>query len=427
MPCMSKEVENRTKRFKEQRWIIDNIVKTVGLEWDQGRIGYSMTPCGIGAMPDFQRVQARCRKFNDIAREFGAAALHRQRRAEEYERQGYTVSARESFFIASVLYGQAQWPIFENTRQNIEYEQRKNYCYAQYAKYADHIVRQAEIPFEGKSLPGWLHLPLNYKQGTKVPCVLAIGGMDSAKEILVSMYGDQFLTRGIAVFALDGPGQASCTIREIRVTATNFMEAGRATLDWIKEQPEIDINQIALKGESMGSIWATQIATVAPEVKCCVVAYLRQEKGENTAFNMESPTFKLRFMYMSGYTNEEEFDEFSQSINADGLGAKIKCPYLAVGGEDDDFASIEPTFDLMNEIQTPKELLLYRGERHTLHSNNASSLGPNEQDYMADWIADRFQDKPLESNLAVVTSRGQIVREPWGEHQSYDFGLPDLD
>ncbi len=81
MPSMSKEVENRTKRFKEQRWIIDNIVKMVGLEWDQGRIGYSMTPCGIGAMPDFQRVQARCRKFNDIAREFGAAALHRQRRA----------------------------------------------------------------------------------------------------------------------------------------------------------------------------------------------------------------------------------------------------------------------------------------------------------------------------------------------------------
>ena len=29
-------VENRTKRWREQRWLLDSIIKTVGPEWDQG-------------------------------------------------------------------------------------------------------------------------------------------------------------------------------------------------------------------------------------------------------------------------------------------------------------------------------------------------------------------------------------------------------
>lgn len=426
MPSMSNKVENQVKRFSEQRWILDNIIRTVGVAWNQGDMDFALFPCGIGALGDFLRVEENVKKYNDIAREYAAAATFRQQRAEELDKQGYTVAARESYYIASILYGQAQWPIAEHTRQNYEYEKRKNHCYAKYAEYADHIVRQVEIPYEDNSLPGWLHLPPNYKPGDKVPCVITVGGMDSTKEICVALHGDQYLDRGIAVFLFDGPGQYSSALRKIFVTETSFYKAGEAIFAWLQQQEELDLDRLAVRGVSMGSIWGTQVASVIPSLKACTVAYPSYEKGEGTAFNMYSPSFKLRFMFMSGYSNEAEFDKFIQGINSEGLAAKVKCPYLVVGGEDDDFASIESVFEFLNEVKAPKEFLLYKGEGHTLHSRPSSYFGPLEWAYIADWIVDRFNGKPIKSTLSVVDSHGRVHREPWGEHRVYDYGLPDV-
>jgi len=426
MPSMSSKVENRVKRFREQRWILDNVIQAVGVTWDQGDMDFALFPCGISALGDFLRVEKNIKKYNDIAREYGAAAAARQNRAEELEKLEHTVAARESYYIASILYGQAQWPIAEHTRQNYEYETRKNHCYAKYAEYADHVVRQAEIPYQGNSLPGWLHLPPTYKPGDRVPCVITVGGMDSTKEICVALHGDQFLSRGIAVFLFDGPGQYSSALRKIFITEAGFYEAGKAIWDWLLQQEELNHDLIAVRGVSMGSIWGTQVASVIPSIKACSVAYPSYEKGENTAFNMYSPSFKLRFMFMSGYTEEADFDKFIQGINSEGLGVKVNFPYLVVGGEDDDFASIESTFDVLNEVTAPKEFLLYKGEGHTLHSRPSSYLGPNEWAYIADWTVDRFKGKPMESTFSVVDSHGRVHREPWGENRHYDYGLPEV-
>jgi len=426
MPSMSKGVENRVKRFREQRWILDSVIQTCGVTWDQGDIDFSLFPCGITALGDFLRVERSVKKYNDIAREYSNAAKFRQARGEDMERQGYSVSARESFYIASILYGQAQWPISEATKQNQELERRKNYCYGKYTEHADHITRQAEIPYQGAALPGWLHLPPTYKPGDKVPCVVTVGGMDSTKEICVALNGDVFLSRGVAVFLFDGPGQYSSAMRGIYIDENGFYEAGRAIHDWLSQQPEIDLDQLAVRGVSMGSIWGTQVASVIPNVKACSVAYPSYEKGEDTAYNMYSPSFKLRFMFMSNHTDEAEFDKFIQGIGYEGLGAKVTFPYLVCGGEDDDFASIESTFAVLNEVTAPKEFLLYKGEGHTLHSRPSSYFGPNEWAYIGDWTLDRFKGLPMESSYSVVDSHGIVHREPWGERREYDYGLPDV-
>ena len=424
MPSMSNEVERRVRRFSEQRWILDNVIRAVGVCWDQGDIDYALFPCGIIALGDFLRVERAVKKYNDIAREYSAAATMRQTRGDDMAAKGYDVAARDSYYIASILYGQAQWPIAEDTAQNRLLEERKNYCYGEYAKRADHITRQAEVPYKGKALPGWLHLPPTYKEGDKVPLVITVGGMDSTKEICVALTGDQFLSRGVAVFLFDGPGQYSSAMRGIHIDENGFYDAGRAVYEWISAQPEIDLDRIAVRGVSMGSIWGTQLATTIPNVKACSVAYPSYEKGENTAFNMYSPSFKLRFMFMSGYTNEAEFDTFIQGINSEGLGEQVTFPYLVIGGEDDDFASIESTFAVLNAVTAPKELVLYKAEGHTLHSRPSSYVGPSEWAYIADWTCDRFKGVPMDSVYTVVDSRGVPHHEPWGENRTYDYGLP---
>lgn len=414
MALIPTKVERRMKRWQEQRWILDNIIKTVGVEWDQNRIGYTLGPCGPEATFDFMGVRTRVQKFSDISREFGRAGARRESIARRFEEEGRMVAARESYFIASLLYGSAQWPIFENTPENISLNNKKVECYMKYARYADHEVRRVEIPFASKSLPAYLHLPKN--PAAPLPCILNIGGMDSFKEMLHSLYGDRFLERGIASLAIDGPGQGECCIRDIHVTATNFKDAGRAALTWMRAQPELDPDRMAIVGLSFGSFWGTQVASIDDRLKGCAVSLVCHEPGANAIFNMASPTFKLRFMYMAGYEDEEEFDKFAETLTLSGMGEQIKCPFLVVAGEDDELSPIEYTYELMDVIKAPKELLLYQGERHGLNTTSSSAQGPNSRIYIAEWIKDRLDSKPMESKKILVDMMGQTHVTPFNDH-----------
>jgi len=45
---MAVPMERRMKRWQEQRWILDSVIRTVGIEWDQPRIAYT-----AGEPPDY--------------------------------------------------------------------------------------------------------------------------------------------------------------------------------------------------------------------------------------------------------------------------------------------------------------------------------------------------------------------------------------
>jgi fermentation-respiration switch protein FrsA (DUF1100 family) len=406
-PEMTSTAERRMKRWQEQRWILDAVIQTVGIEWDQARIAYTFGPCGPDATADFNGVRSRVRKFNDISREYARAALRREKIARQFEDEGRKVAARENYFIAALLYVSAQWPIYENTRENIALNDKKNACYQKYMQYADHEVRRVEVPFAGKSLPAYFHLPSNPSAG-RLPCVVILGGMDSTKEVQCALYGDKFRERGIATLAVEGPGQGECNVRDIHVTATNWLDAGRAILSWVRGQKEIDPDRIALRGQSMGSFWGTQIASIDDRLRGCAVQAMCHEPGLNTLFNMASPTFKLRFMYMAGYQDEREFDKFAQTLSLRGASEKIKCPYLAVAGEDDHLSPIEYTYDLLETISAPKQLLLYEGADHGVGNANSVALGPSTATFIAEWLKDRLDGKPVETKHMKVDAAGQV-------------------
>src|SRR3972149_5376831 len=188
-----------------------------------------------------------------------AAAGRRRGVAEQYEKEGRLVAARESYFIASLLWGSAQWAIFENSPQNLEYNQLKVACYQKFIAHAPRKIERVEIPFGKQTLPAYLHLPPGWS-GEKLPAVLAIDGMDGFKEMMVSMHGDKILERGMAVLAIDGPGQGECCTRDIHVTATNFKDAGRACLGWLRARPEVDPDRLVIYGISFGSVLGTHVA-----------------------------------------------------------------------------------------------------------------------------------------------------------------------
>ena len=117
-------MENRTRRWREQRWLLDSVIKTIGPEWDQGRLSGKGSRGGPSGLASFLRAGGRMKKFDDIGPEFGREGRRRENIAKQFEDQGRIISARENYFIAALLYASAQWPYFDINDEDLVWERR---------------------------------------------------------------------------------------------------------------------------------------------------------------------------------------------------------------------------------------------------------------------------------------------------------------
>jgi dienelactone hydrolase len=400
-------VAHETRRWRESRWLVDAAVERGGLDWDQPRTAAYTAPCPPEAAGDFAAAAARIRKFADIHRELAAAADRREAKARAFDDAGRLVAARESWFIAAMLWSCARWPIFEANARQEECTRRINAAYGRFAALAPRPVERAEIPFDGGALPGYLHLPRAPRDGERFPAVIYLPGMDNNKEQMVALYGDRMLERGVAVLAVDGPGQAECVSRGIRVTATNHADAGRAIHDWLARRPAIDPERLALRGVSFGSFFVVQMAAaLGAKLKGVVSAFVAHEPGLRTLFESAAPSFKMRFMMMAGYQDEAAFDEFARGFDLRPYAARLACPILIQAGEDDELSPLAHTAALFELIRAPKRLVVYEGARHVLRGGGSVAAGESPDTMFADWLADRFADRPMASDRVFVTAAG---------------------
>ena len=412
----SVNVENRITRWQQQRWVLDAVIRSVGVEWDQARIASKSKPGGEAAVSDFRAAARKIKKFDDFHREFAAAARKREGKALAFEEQGRLVAAGESYIAAALLWASACWPIFEDCPTLHEYEARMNACYAKFMRYAPHPITRAEIAFGKSHLPGYLHLPRKPAPGEKFPCVISIGGMDGSKENMVAIYGDRFLTRGLAVLALDGPGQAESVGRGLFFTESNFGPAGLAVHDWLAQQPAIDIDRLAIRSSSFGSYFGTvAAAALGDKVRGYAVAGVCHEPGCYTIFNMASPTFKARFMFMSGYDDEAKFDQFCKKIDLRPVAPKITCPYMVIAGENDQLSPIEHTERLFELITAPKRLVIYEGANHGVGDAPSAEAGEDKNTLLADWLFDRIRGKKAKTERVWIDSSGRATAKPFAK------------
>ena len=114
--------------------------------------------------------------------------------------------------------------------------------------------------------------------------------------------------------------------------------------------------------------------------------------------------FKRRYMFMAGYNNEAEFDEFMKTLTLDGIAEQIKMPYLIIAGESDELCPLEFTDRQFKRMTGPRNLIVYQDSRHSVGTVPSTLLGPKPSTLLADWVAARFAGKPLRSEWYVDAS-----------------------
>ena len=228
-PVRDNAASRMSSAGKEQRWLIDNIIRANGIDWDQPRSLYlQRRRAASRPMPISPRIRQRVQKMADIGPAFEATARRREakaRAAEEADELRHR--ARQLLHGGDPLGRGAMALSTRTTRRTSPTTRRSANATRNYARLADHRVEAVWIPFKDSALPAWFHLPPDYAGGRTAGGDRRSPAWTASRKCSVALYGDRWLNRGIAVLAIDGPGQYEAPMVGINVSMENWIAAGQ--------------------------------------------------------------------------------------------------------------------------------------------------------------------------------------------------------
>jgi esterase/lipase len=385
------------RRRDNQQWILDWMLKTTGRDHH--------------FFYDARLLPSSVKSFDMIPREMEKQGRHKETMAKAAEEHGHLRTARELYQRAVNDYHLAQHALpYDDHPEKIYLYGKLTECFDKVIKYSPTPMERVEIPFEGKSCPAiW------YGTGQKGPAstIFLCNGMDNVKEVRPDPLGNPFVSRGMNVFVMDGPGQGCSNLRKIRVTPDSWQRAGKIALDYLEKRPEVDAKKIGAVGISIGSYWQMSLATRDKRIKAVATAAATYG-AKRGAFELSSPRSKKIFMYMAGIHDEDAFDEMvdKMALTKEEI-ANITAASLMVVGEYDPITPLKEAVEIFEGLRGPKEFWLLENDAHT-------PLSPHLGGYpapgaMADWLLDVLEGRKsanLNRKVVLHTERGKGVYGP---------------
>jgi alpha-beta hydrolase superfamily lysophospholipase len=272
-------------------------------------------------------------------------------------------------------------------------------------------IRPVEIPFEGKSLPGYLCLVDDSK--AKRPLLLIQTGFDGTAEELYFQAAVAALERGYNCLIFEGPGQGR-VIREQKIPfRSNWETVLKAVLDYVGQLPEADPERIALYGLSFGGYLAPRAAAFEPRIKALIVnggvydfhAVIMKKTGGVPEKMLDDPGMAKEFdrvaygvmkknpaarwamgngMFTFGARSPSAWLRMTRSYNMKDAISKIRCPVLVVDSEKDiDMPGQSRQF--FNALTGPKTFLMFTAEDAAEdHCQVGAGVLSNEK--ILDWL-----------------------------------------
>ncbi|HET6543130.1 MAG TPA: alpha/beta hydrolase, partial [Chryseolinea sp.] len=158
--------------------------------------------------------------------------------AAEYLSDEKNVSARRTFLRAFNYLRTAEFFLKPSDNRKLPTYLKARDAFLQAVPLFDNKPKQVEVPFQDSFLPGYLFLPEGVKNP---PLMIMFGGLDSLAEELYFGPCQHLNERGIALLAMDGPGQgASLRLNHI-YTRYDFNVAGSSVLDWTLQNLKDDV------------------------------------------------------------------------------------------------------------------------------------------------------------------------------------------
>jgi 2,6-dihydroxypseudooxynicotine hydrolase len=323
---------------------------------------------------DYDRITQPLTEWSEWLGAWSALAEVHESLGREALAQGRGRSAGGHLSQAAVYYHFAKFFWTHDVAQMRLTHERAVACLTDALPHLDPPGRRVEIPFENGRMVGVLRAP--YGRGPH-PVVIVIPGLDSTKEELRPTE-QLFLDRGLATFAVDGPGQGEAEY-DLPIRP-DWEVPGAAIIDALAQQPEIDTARVGAWGVSLGGYYAPRVATGEARVKAVVSLSGPFQFGTNWE-DLPSLT-RDAFRVRSFSASDQEAHAKALELSLEGRAANIKVPLLIVAGRKDRLIPPANAEMLANEAGGPVELLMFEDGNH-----NCMNMTYRHRPRSADWMA----------------------------------------
>jgi pimeloyl-ACP methyl ester carboxylesterase len=330
-------------------------------------------------LADFEEVTAAVSRWDEWCGAWSARAQMHERLGRDALRQGHALTAGEHFVRAAMYFHFGKFLFVQDPEQMRAAHRHAVRCYGDALPLMRPAGERVAIGFERRLLYGVLRRPT--RNGPRQPVLIMAPGLDSTKEELHA-YEEPFLARGIAVLAIDGPGQGEAEY-DIPICG-DYERAARAVCDWIETRPELDAERIGMWGVSLGGYYAPRAAAYEKRIRACI-ALSGPFEWEAIWDNLPQLT-REAFRVRSHSADEADARRRARELTLAQAAARISCPIFIVAGRQDALVPAAHAEQLAASVAGPVELLVVEDGGH-----NANNRPYRYRSQTADWLAARFK------------------------------------
>ncbi len=346
-------------------WVPDKRVAAANAHWAARFIANGTS------YPDFQATMARIGRWDDWCREWGRSGQHYERLAETAEAAGRPVTAGEAWRRAALCWHWGKFVFTDHPQEQRAAHERTVACFRRGSGTLSPPAEPVRVPYAGTTLAAYLRVPLG-----RPPVVIMIPGLDSVKEELQAT-AEHMLSRGLAVIAIDGPGQGEAEY-ELPIEPA-YERVTTAVADYLKGRDDIDADRIGVFGVSLGGYYAARSAAYEPRVRAAVA--LAGPYRWDLDWDTLPPQTRTTFQHRSGAGSPAEARERAGTLTLEHAAARITCPLLVVHGGRDRLVPPYHAERLAREAPGA-ELLMDTDGSHGLTNHAFESRSA-----IADWLA----------------------------------------
>jgi dienelactone hydrolase len=321
--------------------------------------------------------------------------------AEEAEKAGHTRTAGQLYFRASNYLAQAERMLAHSDPNRVPtYKRLLELADKAFGLHSPSVSR-VEIPYEGTTLPAYFSQAPG--EGPK-PVIILVNGLDSTKEHMYSSnHWEELAARGISCLMLDQPGTGEA-LRLQGLTARIDTEVwAGAAVDWLETRDDVDAGRIGIVGWSLGGYYSPRAAAFEKRLALCVAWGANHDWGAVQRRRKERegerpvPHYWEHVLWVWGKQGDEhhldEFLDFADDVNLDGVVEQITVPFLIAHGANDRQIPVAMAHRSYEQaVNSPKrELRVFTPEEGATEHIGLDHL-PYVSTFIADWVADTFAE-----------------------------------
>ncbi|MEV5542438.1 alpha/beta fold hydrolase [Saccharopolyspora shandongensis] len=312
----------------------------------------------------YDAVTAELTSIRDWPTAFARAGREHLARAEQADEQGLSASASEAYRDAAL------WFHFATVLPNPDLD-----VHAAAAKASADAQRRADPAAEHITDPDFAGI-LRRPTGIRAPVVVLIPGMNSGKVEFMSI-ADSLLRRGVAVLAIDGPGQGELATRSH--WEPEYQKVVHRVLDVIADRSDVDGQRVAAMALSMGGYLGALAAAHEPRIRALVSVSGPSALHWDRLAPYVTDTFALRTGSVAAGR------DFARRINAAEIAPRIAQPMRVLDGGLDVIPGVANAEPLARHAPNAEYLLIPEGN-HLLETTRWKWLPDT-----ADWLADHLR------------------------------------